>query len=426
MSNTPKIQHDSVAAPVAVRAAWLADGSGACFAPGVLVLRDRTVVAIGSPESVGVPGGSVTWVDASDSAVMPALVNAHTHLDLTMVPRIPEPKRFLQWLGGVRSARLSMSADDVRQSVITGVQRLDAGGVAAVGDIAGTHALQASLAACSDMGLEGCVFEEVFGMGPRVTACLAAMEAVTPAADRGHGRGIRRGVQPHAPYSSDRRVFEAALRSGLPVSTHLAESVDERRFLTDGSGPFRDLLESFGLWDGSFSADTRHPIDWMAERLRAASAGPAGRQTRMLCAHLNDVDDQALALLTTLPIDIAYCPRASEFFGHAGHRYRAMRAAGVNVCLGTDSALNLDTPDRISTVDDLRLLMRRDRLPLSDALEMATVAGARALGLDPSRWDFSLSPMAGVIAVALGEHRAPADFGKTGTAPRWICRPQMS
>jgi cytosine/adenosine deaminase-related metal-dependent hydrolase len=423
MSNTPKIQDDSVVAPVAVRAAWLADGSGACFAPGVLVLRGGAVVAAGSPESIGVPGEAVTWVDASDSAVMPALVNAHTHLDLTLVPRIPEPEHFFQWLGGVRSARLSMSADDVRQSVIAGVQHLDAGGVAAVGDIAGTHALQASLAACADMGLDGCVFEEVFGMGPRVPACLAAMEAMPPAAAGGHARGIRRGVQPHAPYSSDRRVFEAALRAGVPVSTHLAESVDERRFLADGSGPFRDLLQSFGLWDGTFSAGARHPIDWMAERFRAASAGSAARRPRVLCAHLNDIDDQALALLATLPIDVAYCPRASEFFGHAGHRYRAMRAAGVNVCLGTDSALNLDTPDRITTLDDLRLLMRRDQLPLSDALEMATVAGARALGLDASRWDFSLGPVAGVIAVQLGEHRAPADFGKTSTAPRWICRP---
>jgi cytosine/adenosine deaminase-related metal-dependent hydrolase len=425
MSNTPKIQDDSVAAPVAVRAAWLADGSGACFAPGVLVLRGRAVVAAGSPESVGVPGGAVTWVDASDSAVMPALVNAHTHLDLTLVPRIPEPEHFFEWLGGVRAARLSMSADDVRQSVIAGVQRLDAGGVAAVGDIAGTHALQASLAACADMGLSGCVFEEVFGMGPRIPACLTAMEAVTPAA-AGPARGIRRGVQPHAPYSSDRRVFEAALRAGVPVSTHLAESVDERRFLADGSGPFRDLLESFGLWNGTFLAGARHPIDWMAERLRAASMGPGGRQSRVLCAHLNDIDDQALALLATLPIDVAYCPRASEFFGHAGHRYRAMRAAGVNVCLGTDSALNLDTPDRISTLDDLRLLMRRDQLPLADALEMATVAGARALGLDSARWDFSLGPVAGVIAIQLGEHRAPADFGKTSTAPRWLCRPAVS
>jgi cytosine/adenosine deaminase-related metal-dependent hydrolase len=275
------------------------------------------------------------------------------------------------------------------------------------------------------MGLSGCVFEEVFGMGPRISACLSAMEATTLEA-AGHARGIRRGVQPHAPYSSDRRVFEAALRAGVPVSTHLAESVDERRFLADGSGPFRDLLESFGLWNGTFLAGARHPIDWMAERLRAASMGPGGRQSRVLCAHLNDIDDQALALLATLPIDVAYCPRASEFFGHAGHRYRAMRAAGVNVCLGTDSALNLDTPDRISTLDDLRLLMRRDQLPLSDALEMATVAGARALGLDSARWDFSLGPVAGVIAIQLGEHRAPADFGKTSAAPRWLCRPAVS
>jgi len=435
MSNMPKIQDDSDAALIGVRAGWLADGHGACFAPGVLVLRGRAIVAVGSPESIGTPGGLESWIDASDSGVMPAMVNAHAHLDLTLVPRIPQSEHFHDWLGGVRSARRAMTADDVRSSIVDGVQLLDAGGVAAIGDIAGINAPAASMEVCAGAGLEGCVFEEMFGMADRLPMCLASIASMAQGLEQGleHGRGqgtehgqaprLRRGIQPHAPYSSDRSVFEAALGSGLPVSTHLAESADERRFLTDGTGPFRDLLESFGLWDGKFEAGARHPIDWMAARLRAVPADQNGRSTRILCAHLNDVDDQALALLATLPIDVVYCPRASAFFGHAGHRYREMRAAGVNVCLGTDSALNLDTPNRISTLDDLRLLMRRDQLPLVDALEMATIAGARALGLDTSRWDFSLSPMAGVIAVPLGEYRAPADFGKTSTAPRWMLRP---
>ena len=431
MSNMPKIQDDSDAALIGVRAGWLADGHGACFAPGVLVLRGRAIVAVGSPESIGTPGGLESWIDASDSGVMPAMVNAHAHLDLTLVPRIPQSEHFHDWLGGVRSARRAMTADDVRSSIVDGVQLLDAGGVAAIGDIAGINAPAASMEVCAGAGLEGCVFEEMFGMADRLPMCLASIASMAQGLERGleQGRGqgqaprLRRGIQPHAPYSSDRSVFEAALGSGLPVSTHLAESADERRFLTDGIGPFRDLLESFGLWDGKFEAGARHPIDWMAARLRAVPADQNGRSTRILCAHLNDVDDQALALLATLPIDVVYCPRASAFFGHAGHRYREMRAAGVNVCLGTDSALNLDTPNRISTLDDLRLLMRRDQLPLVDALEMATIAGARALGLDTSRWDFSLSPMAGVIAVPLGEYRAPADFGKTSTAPRRMLRP---
>ena len=420
MTNTPKIPDDSATALVGVRAGWLADGQGACFAPGVLVLRGRAVVAAGSPESIGTPSGVESWIDASGSAVIPALVNAHAHLDLTLVPRVPHPEQFHRWLGGVRMARQSMSQDDVRQSVIAGVQRLDRGGVAAVGDIAGIHALPASLEACSVAGFEGCVFEEMFGMAERVPLYLAAIESMAQSREQGNAPRVRRGIQPHAPYSSDRRIFEAALRSGLPISTHLAESADERRFLADGTGPFRDLLESFGLWDGKFEVGARHPIDWVAARLQAAGAAQPGHTTRMVCAHLNDVDDQALALLATLPIDVAYCPRASAFFGHSGHRYRDMRAAGVNVCLGTDSALNLDTADRISTLDDLRLLMHRDNLPLRDGLEMATTAGARALGLQTSDWDFSLSPMAGVIGVPLGEHRTPADFGKTNSAPYWI------
>ena len=135
------------------------------------------------------------------------------------------------------------------------------------------------------------------------------------------------------------------------------------------------------------------------------------------------MDDDALAAAAAAPIDVAYCPRASSYFGHREHRYREMRAAGINVCLGTDSALCLDTPDRISTLDDVRFLMRRDGLSLADALEMATVAGARALGVDPSRFALGGGPVAGVLAVPLGGHRAPAQFGETSAAPRWILGP---
>jgi hypothetical protein len=67
--------------------------------------------------------------------------------------------------------------------------------------------------------------------------------------------------------------------------------------------------------------------------------------------------------------------------------------------------------------------MRRDGVPLADALDMATAAGARALGVDPSCFAFGGGPVAGVLAVPLGDHRAPAQFGETSAAPRWILGP---
>lgn len=399
----------------AVRAAWVADGTGRCFAPGVILLRGRTVVTVGSPASVGDPGQGTEWTDASDCGVLPAMVNAHAHLDLTLAEEVAHPEDFHRWLAGVRGRRMEMDASAVERSVQAGAQRLLAGGVAAVGDIAGLHAPEASFAACSAGGISGCIFEEVFGMGHRIPVALGAVEVA--AGRGGQGRGLRRGLQPHAPYSSDRRVYEAALRSGVPVATHLAELLDEHRFLDRGEGPFRALLESLGLWDGGFEPSGQHPVRWLADRLRAVPGA------RILCAHLNYVDDEALAVAAAAPIDVAFCPRASGYFGHREHRYREMRAAGINVCLGTDSALCLDTPDRISTLDDLRLLMRRDGLPLADALEMATLAGARALGIDPSPFAFGGGPVAGVLAVPLGRHLAPVQFGESTAAPRWILGP---
>ena len=399
-----------------LRAAWVADGAGRVFAPGAVVLRGVEVVAVGSPEAVGPVGGASQNVDLPGHGILPALVNAHAHLDLTAVRSVGDPLDFDAWLAGVRAARSSMDAGAVAESVTLGAQRSVLGGVAAVGDIAGQHAPDASLEACAAAGLSGCVFQEVFGMGPRLPL---ALEAVAEAVLRhgGHaGQGLRRGLQPHAPYSSHRDVFEAALRSGLPVSTHLAETADERRFLRDGEGPYRRLLESLGLWEPGVVTGDSHPVDWMARRLAAAPGA------RILCAHLNDLDDRALGVLAALPIDVAYCPRASEYFGHSGHRYREMRAAGVNVCLGTDSAMCLETPDRISTLDDVRLLIRRDGLALGEAIAMATSCGARALGLDAARWSLRPGPVAGVLAVPLGDRRSPQEFGRTNSAPEWVVR----
>ena len=400
-----------------IRAAWVADGAGRVFAPGAIALRGASVLAVGSPESIGVVGGAGAPEDWTGHGVLPALVNAHAHLDLTAVGPVGDPRAFDAWLAGVRSARSAMSADAVAASVELGAQHSVRGGVAAIGDIAGQNAPAASAASLRRHGLAGCVFEEVFGMGNRRPAALEAVaRSVATAEAVGGADGVRPGLQPHAPYSSHREVYEAALRTGLPVATHLAETPDERTFLRDGEGPYRRLLESLGLWEPEVVTGDAHPVDWLEARLSAAP----GR--RILCAHLNDLDDRALELLSRLPVDVAYCPRASAYFGHSGHRYRDMRSAGINVCLGTDSAICLDTPDRISTVDDLRLLMRRDGVSLGDAVAMAASCGAAALGLDAARWTLRPGPVAGVLAVAVGEQRDPQAFGRTTGAPAWLLR----
>ena len=144
---------------------------------------------------------------------------------------------------------------------------------------------------------------------------------------------------------------------------------------------------------------------------------------QMGAAHVNYADPAHLAVLQGARVSVAYCPRASVYFGHVEHPYRVMLEAGVNVALGTDGLPCLDTPDRISVLDEMRLLARRGGVTSRALLAMGTVNGAVALGFDPAR--VTLAPgveTAGVLAVPIDAGSGdPLDRALHGTsAPEWL------
>jgi cytosine/adenosine deaminase-related metal-dependent hydrolase len=217
---------------------------------------------------------------------------------------------------------------------------------------------------------------------------------------------VRLGLQPHAPNTVDLRLYEWAVERaralGLPLATHLAETMVVRRFVMEGAGPQREFLERLGLWDASVLDHIGRGVAPVEHLEPVLAAG------RFVVAHVNDADDAAIERLAGTGTSVAYCPRASTYFGaervFGPHRYRDMLEAGVNVALGTDSIVNLPAADvercGISVLDDMRLLWRRDKTDPCVLLAMATVNGARALGL-PESW-FSLGQpgrLAGLVAV---------------------------
>jgi len=117
--------------------------------------------------------------------------------------------------------------------------------------------------------------------------------------------------------------------------------------------------------------------------------------------------DADLDTLAASGASVVYCPRSRDYFGHeqdsGPHRYREMLQRGINVALGTDSILNIPEAqsDRLSTLDEMRLLHTRDRTDPLEALRMATTNGARALGMNESVVTFSGDPheVAGIGAV---------------------------
>jgi aminodeoxyfutalosine deaminase len=382
--------------------------------PGAILMEGDRIIAVGSPAEVGTPAEA--RIVHHQAVLTPALVNVHTHLDLSHVGPLPYTGSFTSWVDVVRSHR---SADEsrLRSAVLKGVDMLRAGGVAAVGDIAGVRSLAAAEALAST-DIAGISFIELFGLGQRRSLTIDFLRELAPTLESPR-RDFRFGLQPHAPYSCHPDVYAAAAATGLPIATHLAETVDEIRFTRSGDGPLAEMLRRLGVWDESIAPARLHPVDLLA---------PILSQTPCIAAHLNYVDDIRLDEIARWPLTVAYCPRASAYFGHPvdadenpSHRYRDMAHAGINVAIGTDSILCLDTPDRLSPLDELRLLFRRDGGDPRDLIRMATVNGARALGLDADRFRLRPGAIAGVLAIpSLDGGDAVRSALSTADPPEWL------
>ncbi len=376
-----------------VHAALIVDGVGRQFEPGAIILEGQHIIATGTPAHIG-RCGDVCARNFQQFVVMPALVNAHAHLDLTLLSPQPNRGDFTDWIRTIRGQRAT-DGQAIHAAVQKGAELSRAGGVAMIGDIAGIGSLHA-VEALRESELEGVSYLEVFGMGTRQPDAIKSMQDALVTID--HNRdGVRLGIQPHAPYSCGIDVYRAAAATGLPIATHLAETLHELQFVRDAAGPFRTLLEEFGVWDDSITGSGRHPIDHLTEICAT---------TPMTLAHVNYIEDAHLEILAKWPASVVYCPRASAYFGHPhenrpGHRYQEMLTAGINVALGTDSIVCLDTPQRISTLDEMRFLYKRDGMNPELLLRMATVNGAHALQMDSDQVTLNNGPTAGLIAVAI-------------------------
>lgn len=364
---------------VIYEAAAIADTELGVVRPGAVAVKCGRVLASGSLEQVRRQINrweNVVRVD--DALILPGMVNAHAHLDLTGIGPQPLTGDFADWVMMLQKQRGTCEA--AGEAAEQGAAMCLAGGVTAVGDIESWMSPGAARTALEASALVGVSFAELIGIdGPRRQKQVARIE--TLAADAGQRNGVRVGLQPHAPYSTGPGVYESVTQAfcgqGLAVSTHLAELREEIEFVAEGTGRLRQLHESLGVWDNDYAAhygNGYHSVRWMEPYLERA---------RWLVTHCNYVEDEHIEMLARCGASVAYCPVASDYFGHRGHRYRDMQAGRVNVCLGTDSIIcqPADEPQPLGILAQMRYLYRRDRTEPGQLLAMATVNGCKALGL---------------------------------------------
>ena len=218
--------------------------------------QDRPAASPGAPAAV----------DLGETAILPALVNAHTHLELSWLRgRVPASSNLIDWIAAQMRLRRKDPADAivVRDSAFAALAAMKASGTGAVGDVTNTLEVVDLL---RESGMPGAVFYELIGFNPIDPAAIVA-DAFNRISATNTGPHLRAALAPHAPYSVSPALFSAlaahrrAAGSALPTSVHVGESRDELELLRSGTGRWRDMLERVGTWNPQFVAPGCGPVE---------------------------------------------------------------------------------------------------------------------------------------------------------------------
>jgi cytosine/adenosine deaminase-related metal-dependent hydrolase len=399
-------------------AAVLGDGDPIHDA-AVIVDETCEIIDVGRAADV-LPRHAGLDVERVRGVLLPGLVNAHTHLELSALRgQIPGGAGFVPWVEHLIGARAEEQPQDDSQAIDRAIAELDAFGTAGVGEV--TNALVA-VRALAKAGLAGCIFHEVFGvelssLEARVAGLRAMLEEVVgewPTPD------LTYAPSPHTLYTTHprvtRRLVEEARDKGVRASIHLAEHPSERRFLERGDGPIVEWYERrLRLRRESLEWPGKSPIEFGDELGVLAP--------HVLCVHLTDARAEELDRVASRQARVVFCPRSNLHIETRLPPLIAARAAGIWPALGTDS---LASNASLDVLAEARALADRfPGVPARDLVRMATWEGARAIGrTDLGRIAVGARP--GLFAIETGGsvEGDPGAFAVANVrAPRrWVVR----
>jgi aminodeoxyfutalosine deaminase len=336
--------------------------------------------------------------DLGDVVLLPGLVNAHTHLELSwMAGRIPPADSMVDWIKSIIAMRTSgpPGGDAGRFDAMRDAARtLRAQGTALAGDISNTLT---SGPALRDAGLGGVVFHELLGFAIAQATGLVSDawkrvgEAHEALQDSAEAPPIRFSVVAHAPYSVSPSLFAEIARYARDetLSVHVGESAEEVQFVHDGTGPFRTLLEQLGVWRDEWQPPFCGPVEYL-ERLGYLRTG-------LLAVHGVHLRSDELVRLRRARAVIVTCPRSNEWVGAGAPPVSRFYASGVAVAIGTDSLASCSS---LSVFDELAALRRlAPEVAAAGLLASATRVGAEALGFGSEYGTIAPGKRASLIAV---------------------------
>lgn len=374
--------------PVSYRARWVFPVDQPPLANGVVTVAGNQII------SVGTKGTDTTWIDLGNVALLPALINAHTHLEFSLFdqPFGSPGQSFAAWLKQVVRWRREQPAvlGQETLALAKGLQESEASGVAVVGEIA--TPMFAEVWSGRERDESPVLFLELLSLNPeRVGPLCAQAEEFT----RVPGT---RGLSPHAPYTVHPEILARAVRLSaerqFPIAMHLAESREELELLNLQTGPLVELLKSLAAWYPESLAKGLRPLDYLQTLSRAH---------RALVAHGNFLQDDEIKYLGQHreQMSVVYCPRTHAYFDHGPYRLAEMLRSGVRVAVGTDSRAS--NPD-LSIWNELKFVREtHPQIAPEEILRMGTLAGAEALGVAALFGSITAGKSAALVTLELAE-----------------------
>ena len=394
-------------------AEWVLPMIGEPLRRGSVVVGDGRINAV---EDAVVEGA----IDLGAVAIMPALVNAHTHLELSYLRgRVPPAEKFLDWIRTIIATRRQYPdpADPrIVSAARAAIDEARASGTGLLGDVSNTLVMAPLL---RDAAMPAQVFYELLRFNAsdaesmtgeaRAKADLAAV----PDGD------LRVSLAPHAPYSVSPALF-TAIRTDLDAhpgevtSVHLGESPEEVEFIRRGTGPWRALLDDLGLWTDAWVPPGTSPVAYLEQ------LGFLDR--RVLAVHGVQFDGDDLDRLRARDMTVVSCPRSNQHVGVGPPPLEAFYAMGVNVAFGTDSLASAPDLNMFAELAEARRLAPRVRA--RSLLESATRRGALALGFGDDYGTLEAGKRAKMIAVGIRSNVTDVEeylvSGIEPSAIRWL------
>jgi cytosine/adenosine deaminase-related metal-dependent hydrolase len=398
------------------RARYLLPIASAPLEDGALLVDGERIAAVG--RFAELRRADAELVDCGDAVLLPPFANAHTHLELThyshwqsIVGEISTPGSFVDWILQVIRVKRRMVPNRYLLSLQEGIRLALASGTGAVGDILSCFPARTAYAMSP---LKGRLYYETLGLDPARNQEI--LRTIGDLLDKGRVGALEAGISPHSPYTLSaeylEEIFDFARRRGVPVATHLAESVDEVAFLEGAEGPLARVLYPYVGWREMLPPPARRtPVAYLADR--------GGLVAGNLLIHGVQVTERDVGRLAQAGASIVLCPRSNARLGVGRAPVELYLEQGVPLALGTDSLASCET---LSLWDEIAFARSwfEGRLSPPQLLTMATRNGATVLGLGGEM---------GVLEANRGAHfqvLVPPSLPPAADLEEFLCSPGRS